>query len=58
MRIENILLALKAKQYSVMEDTFKKPPQTFDDFKKCLGRYLGISECINFIEEERKKDED
>jgi len=58
MRIENIILELKAKQFSVMENTFKSPPQDYSGFVKQLGVWLGYAESIKAIEDARKKDED
>ena len=58
MRIENLVLAIKAAQYSVMEQTFKTPPQTFGDFEKKLGFWGGLNSVLNMIEEEKAKDAD
>ncbi len=58
MRIENVILQLKAKQFSVMEGCFKTPPQDYEGFVKQLGVYIGVGECLRIIEDARKKDED
>lgn len=58
MRIESLVIAIKAAQFSAMEQTFKTPPQSFEDFKQRLGFYSGLNSVLNMIEEERSKDGD
>lgn len=58
MRIEKLILALKARQFTVMESVFKTPPQDYEGFVKQLGIWIGVGECLRIIEDARKKDED
>jgi hypothetical protein len=58
MRIEKLILELKAKQFTVMETTFKSPPQNYEAFVKQLGVWIGVGECLRIIEDARKKDTD
>lgn len=58
MRIENVILELRARQFSTMESTFKTPPQDYDGFKQQLGVWIGLGEALRIIEDARKKDED
>ncbi len=58
MRIEELILSIRAKQYSVMETCFKTPPQDYVAFAKQLGIWMGLNECLTIIEDARKKDED
>jgi hypothetical protein len=57
MRIENLILSIKAKQFSVMEGCFKTPPQDYEAFIKQLGIWMGLNECLAIIEDARKKEE-
>jgi len=58
LRIETVILELKARQYSVMESCFKTPPQDYNAFVKQLGVWIGLGESLRIIEDARKKDED
>lgn len=58
MRIEDIILGIKSRQYTVMESCFKTPPQDYEAFVKQLGVWIGLNECLTIIEDARKKDED
>jgi len=55
MRIENVILALKASQYTIMESAFKTPPQNYEAFKERLGMWNGINEALRVIEAEKKE---
>jgi len=56
MRIEDLILTLRARQFTVMETVFKTPPQDYESFVRQLGRWSGIGEALSVIEELRKKD--
>lgn len=58
MRLDLIISEMKSKRDAVAINTFKSPPQDFFAFQKQLGFYLGMSECIRFIEEVKDKDDD
>jgi hypothetical protein len=58
MRIEELILSIKSRQYTVMESCFKTPPQDYTEFKRQLGIWIGLNECLAIIEDARKKDED
>jgi hypothetical protein len=58
MRIEELILNIKAHQFIVMESCFKTPPQSYEAFIKQLGIWMGHNECLAIIEDARKKDED
>lgn len=59
MRVEDLILQIKAAQYSIMENTFKMPPQDLGDFKTAVGFYRGLTSVLSLIEDEkRKKDDD
>jgi len=58
MRIENIILEIKAKQFSAMESLVKTPQRDFEGYKQQVGVWIGLSEALRIIEDARKKDED
>ena len=58
MRIDKILAEMRSKRDAVAINAFTKPPQDFATFQKQLGWYLGMSECIRFIEEVIDKDDE
>lgn len=58
MRIESLILEIKARQFSTMESVFKTPPQDYETFVKQLGVWVGLGESLRIIEDARKKDED
>lgn len=58
MRIEELILNIKSRQYTVMESCFRTPPQNYEEFKKQLGIWIGLNESLAIIEDARKKDED
>lgn len=58
MRLDLIISEMKTKRDAVALNAFKSPPQNFETFQKQLGWYLGMSECIRFIEEVKDKDDE
>jgi hypothetical protein len=58
MRIEDLIVSIKARQFSVMEGCFKTPPQDHEAFIRQLGIWIGLNECLAIIEDARKKDRD
>jgi len=58
MRIEEVILQIKAKQFSMMESVFKIPPQDYEAFKQQLGVWMGLNESLRIIEDARKKEQD
>lgn len=58
MRIDLIISEMKSKRDAVAINCFKSPPQDFATFQKQLGWYLGMSECIRYIEEMKDKDDE
>lgn len=58
MRADDVILAIRARQFTTMENTFKTPPQDYDGFIKQLGIWVGLNEALSVIEDARKKDYD
>jgi hypothetical protein len=56
MRVENIVMALEKRRKAMSESVFSTPPADHNAFIKQQGIWQGLSEALNIISEEVRKE--
>lgn len=58
MRIDELIIAIQKRRESKQSEVFATPPQSYEEFVKRQGVWIGLGEALSIIEDARKRDED